>query len=272
MRQQLALVPREQPRAGGTRAASAGRSSPSTVTARFSRSTSSSPTSTHRLACGLRPPERRAQAREQLVDPERLRDVVVGAGVERRDLLALVADDREDEHGASLQPRSSRQTSTPLPSGSTRSRMTASGGRSAAVVSASSPRRRRLDLVARAAQGRLERAQDLRLVVDDEDRASRSRGYDAAVATGSDSTNAAPFRGDSAPQACRRSPARSPRAIASPSPLPAARDAPRARTARRCARARRSLSPGPWSTTRTTHVAVVLRRRRARPASSRART
>ena len=47
--------------------------------------------------------------------------------------------------------------------------MTPSGGRSAAWMSASSAGRRRLDLVTGAAQGGLERPQDLRLVVDDED-------------------------------------------------------------------------------------------------------
>ena len=65
--------------------------------------------------------------------------------------------------------RSSRQTSVPLPSGSRRSSTTASGGRSAAAPSASSRGGGGLDLVARAAQVRRERAQELRLVVDDED-------------------------------------------------------------------------------------------------------
>ena len=110
-----------------------------------------------------------AQPREQLVDAEWLRHVVVGACVERRDLLLLLADDGEDQHRRVGSGRSSRQTSTPLLPGRTRSRMTASGGLTAARVSASSPRRRRLDLVARSAQGLLERPQDLRLVVDYED-------------------------------------------------------------------------------------------------------
>ena len=46
---------------------------------------------------GRRPAQRRPQAGEQLVDAERLGHVVVGAGVERSDLLALVADRREDD-------------------------------------------------------------------------------------------------------------------------------------------------------------------------------
>ena len=37
-----------------------------------------------------RPPQRRAQPGEQLVDPERLLDVIVGARVKRGDLLLLL--------------------------------------------------------------------------------------------------------------------------------------------------------------------------------------
>ena len=40
---------------------------------------------------------RRAQAGQQLVHAERLRDVVVGAGVERGDLVALAAPRRQDD-------------------------------------------------------------------------------------------------------------------------------------------------------------------------------
>ena len=51
----------------------------------------------HRLARRRSPPQRRTQAREQLSDRERLRDVVVGARVEGGDLLVLVADGRHDD-------------------------------------------------------------------------------------------------------------------------------------------------------------------------------
>ena len=80
--------------------------------------------------------QRCAQTGEEVVDAERLRDVVVGARVECGDLLLLVADGREDEDRCVQPARSSRQTSVPLPSGSTRSRMTAFGGRIAAAASA----------------------------------------------------------------------------------------------------------------------------------------
>ena len=55
-----------------------------------------------RLADGaLGVPERHAEPGEQLADAERLGDVVVGAGVERRDLVRLLAARREhdDRHG-----------------------------------------------------------------------------------------------------------------------------------------------------------------------------
>ena len=46
---------------------------------------------------GCRPAQRRPQPREQLVHAERLRDVVVGAGVEGLDLVRLALADGEDD-------------------------------------------------------------------------------------------------------------------------------------------------------------------------------
>ena len=112
--------------------------------------------------------QRRAQPREQLPDRERLRHVVVGARVERRDLLVLVADGRDDDD-----------------------RRVAPGAQLAADVGAAAVGQQeiehdgvrrvqrgsaqrlgrgcgRLDVVAGAAEVRRERAQELRLVVDDE--------------------------------------------------------------------------------------------------------
>ena len=51
----------------------------------------------HRLARRPRPAQRGAEPGEQLVAAERLRHVVVGAGVERGDLLLLFSDRGEDE-------------------------------------------------------------------------------------------------------------------------------------------------------------------------------
>ena len=115
--------------------------SPSRWTSRFSRSIRVLLTDLdHRLARRDRPPERRSQAREELVDPERLGHVVVGAGVQSGDLLAVPRRrPRGSRSGPASSRKCSRQTSTPLLSGSTRSRMTASGVRTAACVSAASP-------------------------------------------------------------------------------------------------------------------------------------
>ena len=49
------------------------------------------------LARRARPPQVRANAREQLVGAERLGHVVVGARVERLDLCAFLAFDRQDD-------------------------------------------------------------------------------------------------------------------------------------------------------------------------------
>ena len=58
----------------------------------------------HGLGLRLGPAEGRTQAREQLVHPERLRDVVVGTRIERGHLFGLVPDDREDQHGRIAPP------------------------------------------------------------------------------------------------------------------------------------------------------------------------
>ena len=74
--------------------------SPSSVTRRFGRSTSSASNAQHRRRglVGLLAAHRRAGAREQLLHAERLRDVVVGPGVERRDLVGLRLAHREHDH------------------------------------------------------------------------------------------------------------------------------------------------------------------------------
>ena len=88
-------------------------------------------------------------------------------------------------------------------------------------------------------KARLQRAQDLRLVVDDEDaRLSRERRPSAAA--GSARTNVAPVPGSACSSQTRPPLAwANPRAIASPRPLPGRPVARRARTARRSSPARR---------------------------------
>ena len=92
-----------------------------------------------RLLDRCRPPEGGTQPGEELVHPERLRDVVVGAGVERGHLLRLRLPGRQDDDRRCVQPRRPLMTSRPLMPGSPRSRITASGGCRAASSSAASP-------------------------------------------------------------------------------------------------------------------------------------
>src|SRR5581483_3618519 len=171
----------------------------------------------HGLRRGFGPAERRAQPGQQLVDAERLRHVVVGAGVERCDLVLLVVDDRQDDdrHRAPA-----AQLARDVGAASIREnevedhgvRRTHGGARQRLLA-----RRGRVDVVARSAQARLERAQDLRLVVDDED--ARHAGTGAPTAAGSSTTKCAPPSAGSArsvpPFASTK-----PRAIARPRPAP----------------------------------------------------
>ena len=140
-------------------------------------------------------PHRRSQASEELVDAERLRHVVVGACVESRDLLALLADGREDQD---RDGRPGPELSTDLDAASVRQdevedhRLRWLHGRDGQCFLCG---RGGDDVVAGSPQGRLERAQDLRLVVDHEHPGTGSAhaaGSDAADATGSASANEVP--------------------------------------------------------------------------------
>ena len=88
MRQQLADVPGEEREHPVLVRRQLHRLAARPNATRFSRSIRRSPISTTGSVGWVGAPQRRAQAREELVDPERLRHVVVGAGVERRHLLA----------------------------------------------------------------------------------------------------------------------------------------------------------------------------------------
>ena len=122
------------------------------------------------------PPQRRPQARDQLLRAEGLGHVVVGAGLERAHLLRLLADRREDEDrhlapGAELARRPRRRRRR---AGRGRRSPRRGGARrraSSASRAVSAPDR----LEAGVAQDHLQRAQDLRLVVADEDRGGRRR-------------------------------------------------------------------------------------------------
>ena len=173
----------------------------------------------HRAAGVAGAPQDRTQAREQLADRERLRHVVVRAGVERRDLLVVVADSRDEDDR--------RRAPRPQLSADVASR--AVGQQEVEDHRVGRPerrrgqrlrgRRRRVDLVARAAQVRGERAQELRLVVDDEDArvTTRPRAGTAAKAARARARPAA-ARGTSSSVAPFAS--ANPRAIVRPRPRP----------------------------------------------------
>ena len=114
-------------------------------------------------------PQRGLQARDELARPERLGHVVVGARLQRADLLVLLADraQHEDRH---LRPLAQRlRDLDPVAVGQhevdDRRRRRVQRGRVERLLD----RRRLQDLEARVAQDDLQRPQDLRLVVDDQD-------------------------------------------------------------------------------------------------------
>ena len=77
----------------------------------------------------VRPAQQRTDAGQQLVDPERLRQVVVRPRVERAHLLPLVVDGGEEQDRLPSSRRGApRVTPTPSPSGRIRSSSTTSGG------------------------------------------------------------------------------------------------------------------------------------------------
>ena len=207
----------------------------------------------HGLRRRRRPAEHCPQPREQLVDAERLRDVVVGARVERGDLLPLLADRREDDHRR-LAPRA--ELPADVGAAPVREHEVEDHGlrRIAAAAAASAVSRGRggLDLVARTAQRRSERPQDLRLVVDDEDPLPAHRASPAGTSTtGRASAKVAPWPGRDSAQiraAVRLDEAPRDR-------QPEAGTGPRI-TVAPVERLEDPLelgpgSPGPWSTTRT---------------------
>ena len=125
--------------------------------------------------------------------------------------------------GALLQLRSSRATSVPVPSGKHEVEHDRLGRAQCRRGQRSLGRVGGVHLVARAAEARPQCAQDLRLVVDDEDAGSGHAGTRArASATGSASTKVAPCPSCDSTQTRPPFASAKPRAIASPSPAPRA--------------------------------------------------
>jgi len=162
--------------------------SPPTDTARFSRCDAQLADLHNRLGGSIGAPQRRPEPGEQLVDAEGLRYVVVGAGVERRDLLGLVADDREHDHRRAA-PRAqlaADRGAAPVRKDEVEHdrvrRVRGDGGQRTLRGLG------RLDVVARPAQARSERAEDLRLVVDDKHARAHARTAARRAASGSERT------------------------------------------------------------------------------------
>ena len=140
-------------------------------------------------------PQRGSEAREELVHAERLGDVVVGAGVEGRDLVALGFADGEDDdrHGGPAAQAADHFDAVDsgeaeveddevgvLPGGDRERRLAGLG---------------EVDVVAACAEVGRERAQDLGLVVDDEDArhsAARSRATMVSPPPGVSSASISP--------------------------------------------------------------------------------
>ena len=129
----------------------------------------------HRLGLArVGAPQRGLQARDELARAERLGHVVVGAGLQRAHLLVLLADraQHQDRHLRPLAQRARDVDAVAVGQHEVddRGRRRAQRGRVQRLLG-----RRRLEhLEARVAQDDLQRPQDLRLVVDDQDARRRS--------------------------------------------------------------------------------------------------
>src|SRR5262245_20875091 len=175
------------------------------------------------------PPEGGAESGEELVDGEGLRHIVVRTGVQSLDLLVLVTDDREEED-RDLRPSPQLPTNVyPAPVRQHeikdhRIRKSKPGSRERLLAT-----RSRVGLVARAPQDRLERREDVGLVVDGEDsgaphglvpRSTRSPAGRGSAAAGSAIRNDAPCPQTDSAQIRPPLASTNPFAIARPRPAP----------------------------------------------------
>ena len=133
LRHEPAGVGEEDARGSRTRAASGRRARPSTVTSCAADVQGQRPGVDPAVRVGRRSgrvAEGDPQPGVQLVDAERLRDVVVGAALQGLDLLLLLVASGQDRRSASRRPAGSgRRCRSPSMSGSPRSSRTRSGRR-----------------------------------------------------------------------------------------------------------------------------------------------
>src|SRR5687768_887251 len=205
-----------------------------------------------------------AHAREQLADAEWLGDVVVGAGVERLDLRALLDARREhhDRHRRPLADAADHLDAVEVRQAEVDDREV--GLVHAGVERAAPPVGRLHDAVALGAERRAQEAPDMRLVLDHQNgcihRASTSTGISGGVSKGKANLKAVPTPGSRSAQMRPPWSAMIARQIASPRPTP-----PRPPWRNLSNRLSRSPSgrPGPKSSTDTTSsLAWTCARRR----------
>src|SRR3989442_6769163 len=176
-----------------------------------------------------RSPERGAKAGEQLVSPEGLRDVVVGADVERPNLFALVPDrgEHDDRQPAPASDLGADVDAAPVRQNEVQHDRIgrARGDRVERFLLG----RRRLDLVARISQDHSEAANDLGLVVDDQN-ALASGAHEVAAGWGTSGNETAKEVPSPVPVCIWMRPplaSTNPRQIARPSPDPYLESLPR---------------------------------------------
>src|ERR1700743_1369350 len=207
------------------------------------------------VRCGRRgPADRRAEPGEKLVHAERLRDVVVGAGVERGDLLMLRPPHRQDDDrrgGPAADPVNDLgavHVGQAKVEDDRVGPLAGNGGEARAAVD------RGGHLVIARGQVDPQRAQDRRLVVDDEDAghwSAPSVARTPLTRAGSVTRTVRPPPGVSTATIVPPIASANPLATASPRPTPGDRASRRANASKI-----RSLSPAgtplPWSTTSST--------------------
>ena len=188
-------------------------SAPSTRTTWAARSSSRpSARSTGSSRLGGRPAQRRGEARDELARAERLRDVVVGAGLQRTDLLLLLADGRQhdDRRLRPLAQRPGHLDAVAVGQHEVDDRGVRRMERR--EVERLLRRRRGHGLEPGVAQDDAQRPQDLRLVVDDEDATALARSPDGRRdrrRAGTRPRTSCPARAATRPRSSRRSPRRS---------------------------------------------------------------
>ena len=163
--QQIELAPREldPDRRCSTRAAP--------DRSQRAHSATTRPVATRRRSLGEpRAPDQRADAGDQFADAERLRQIVVGAGLQTEHLVGLFAPRRQQQHrhvGVGGSRRIALQSVRPSRPGSIRSRTTRSTG--LGRKRSEHPRhRRRRGVAAFEAEVQLDQLADVRLVLDEQ--------------------------------------------------------------------------------------------------------